>query len=98
MWAFSYLVVAFLAPGIGGSPVWLSALLFLVFGIALLLATILTNWTVGKRRTVGRKNDKTPPPKIVGLYNLGDITGISKFEEFRQACKNLGKRKADLDD
>lgn len=47
---------------------------------------------------VNAKNDETPAPKNVALYNLGDITGILRFEEFRQACKNLGKLKADLDD
>jgi hypothetical protein len=47
---------------------------------------------------VNPKNDETPAPKIVALYNLGDITGILKFEEFRQACKNLGKLETDLDD
>jgi hypothetical protein len=46
---------------------------------------------------VNAKNDETPAPKIVALYNLGDITGILRFEEFRQICKNLGKRNADTE-
>ena len=54
MWALSYLMVAFLAPGIGGSPVWESALVFLVFGIALLAATTLATWARGKTRLAGR--------------------------------------------
>jgi hypothetical protein len=46
---------------------------------------------------VNAKNDKTPAPKIVAVYNLGDMTGILEFEEFRKSCKNLGKLKADSD-
>jgi hypothetical protein len=55
MWALSYLVVAFVAPGIGGNPVWLSTVVFLVFGIALLSATVMTSWAkYNATRTVGR--------------------------------------------
>ena len=43
---------------------------------------------------VNAKNDKTPPPKVVALYNLGDMTGIVEFEEFRKYCENLGKQNA----
>jgi hypothetical protein len=46
---------------------------------------------------VNAKNKETPAPKIVGLYNLGDVTGILRFEEFRQVCKNLGKQNADTE-
>jgi hypothetical protein len=46
---------------------------------------------------VNAKNDKTPPPKVVAVYNLGDMTGILEFEKFRKACKDLGELKADLD-
>ena len=38
MWALSYLAVAFVDPGVGGPPVWEDILVFLVFGVALLLA------------------------------------------------------------
>lgn len=41
---------------------------------------------------VNAKNDKTPPPKVVAFYRLGDITGIVTFLEFRRLCKDLGKR------
>lgn len=44
---------------------------------------------------VNAKNDKTPAPKIVALYDLGDMTGILQFEEFRKSCENLGKLSAD---
>ena len=54
MWALSYLVVAFVAPGIGGNPVWLSTVVFVLFGIALLSATILTRWAKSTTRTAGR--------------------------------------------
>ena len=39
MWAFSYIVVAIIDPGVGGPPVLESFVTFLVFGIALLAAT-----------------------------------------------------------
>jgi hypothetical protein len=54
MWAFSYLVVAFLAPNIGGGSTTGNMLIFLAFGIALLSATVLTSWTKGTMRTAGR--------------------------------------------
>jgi hypothetical protein len=44
---------------------------------------------------VNAKNDKTPSPKPVALYNLGDMTGIMQFNEFREACKDLGKQNTD---
>lgn len=44
---------------------------------------------------VNAKNDKTPPPKTVALYHLGDMTGIINFNEFRKACKNLGKQSSE---
>jgi len=40
---------------------------------------------------VNAKNDKTPPPKVVAFYRLGDITGIVAFLEFRNLCKDSGK-------
>jgi hypothetical protein len=46
---------------------------------------------------VNAKNDKTPPPKTVILYKLGDMSGILQFNEFRKACKNLGKLNADTE-
>ncbi len=46
---------------------------------------------------VNAKNDKTPPPKVVALYNLGDMSGIVEFEEFRKYCKNLGKQNANAE-
>ncbi|MGA3290496.1 MAG: hypothetical protein ABSD42_09695 [Candidatus Bathyarchaeia archaeon] len=50
----SYLVVTFVAPGIGGNPVWLSATLFSAFGIALFTATVVTDWTKSNTRAAGR--------------------------------------------
>lgn len=44
---------------------------------------------------VNAKNDKTPPPKTVALYHLGDMTGIIQFNKFRKACKNLGKQSSE---
>jgi hypothetical protein len=41
---------------------------------------------------VNAKNSKTPPPKTVALYHLGDMAGIIQFNKFRKACKNLGKQ------
>ena len=50
MWAFSYIVVAVIAPGVGGSPAWLNMAVFLVFGITLFVATILKGYTKDKYR------------------------------------------------
>lgn len=41
---------------------------------------------------VNAKNDKTPPPKVVAFYRLGDISGIVTFLEFRKTCRDLGKQ------
>jgi hypothetical protein len=44
---------------------------------------------------VNAKNESTPSPKIVAVYNMGDMTGISLFNEFKECCKNLGKQSED---
>jgi hypothetical protein len=54
MWALSYIIVAFLAPNIGGGSTISNIVDFLAFGIALLSATVLTSWTKGNMRTTGR--------------------------------------------
>ncbi len=40
---------------------------------------------------VNAKNNKTPPPKVVKFYKLGDMTGIIEFITFRNWCKNIGR-------
>ena len=52
MWALSYLIVAFVAPGVGGPPIWESAVAFLVFGAALLAATLILTAYPGKNKNV----------------------------------------------
>jgi sulfite exporter TauE/SafE len=55
MWALSYIVVALIAPGIGGSPAWQSAVSFLAFGIALLAATMLKSYSESiNKQTLGK--------------------------------------------
>jgi len=44
MWALSYVVVAVVAPGVGGPPVWLSVVEYLVFGVALLAPVLIVGW------------------------------------------------------
>lgn len=41
---------------------------------------------------VNAKNDKIPPPEVVALYHLGDITGIVAFLEFRKLCRDLDRQ------
>ena len=36
---------------------------------------------------VNAKNDKTPPPKIVALYNLGDMTGILELKNLENTAE-----------
>ena len=44
MWALSYLAVAVLAPDIGGGAAW-DWLIFVAFGIFLIVGTIFANWS-----------------------------------------------------
>jgi hypothetical protein len=40
---------------------------------------------------VNAKNDSIPPPTIIKLYKLGDMTGIKEFCEFKKIAEPLGK-------
>jgi len=69
MWALSYLLVAVIAPGIGGSPIWESSLLFLAFGIALFTAIIFVSWSSFylKQTLVPNTVEGTKAAKNLGL-------------------------------
>ena len=55
MWALSYLVVAFVAPGVGGGSTVEDIIEFLAFGAALMAATLVVGFYPGKKvKLVGK--------------------------------------------
>ena len=80
MWALSYLVVAVVAPGVGGSPVWLSVMEFLVFGVALLAATLLTGFdALASRFKSGKSVKLVARVALVVLAVLSVYSGIATW-------------------
>jgi hypothetical protein len=84
MWALSYLCVAVVAPGVGGPPVWASAVEFLGFGVALLAATVFVAWgefylkqTLVPNTAAGSEAAKNL--MVIGKITLGVLAVLSVY-------------------
>ena len=73
MWALSYLVVAVVAPGVGGPPVWLDIVEYLGTGAALMAATLIIGYYPGESvKVIARA-------ALVVLAVISVYSGIGSF-------------------